>query len=153
MCRPEQSPGFFIFLKLPMSGLPFPSPGDLPNPGIEPMSPVSSALAGRFFTIEPLGKPSDCLEEFDMTATYMIWVTRYKVMLSRFSCVQLCVTPWTAAHQAPPSTGFSRQEYWSRVPFPSGITVTQSNTSHQIRKWNEEWEGRNGGGNFIEEGN
>ena len=40
-------------------------------------------------------------------------------MLSRFSRVRLCVTPWTAAHQAPPSTGFSRQEYWSGVPFPS----------------------------------
>jgi len=36
------------------SGLPFPSPGDLPDPGIEPMSP---ALVGRFFTTEPLGKP------------------------------------------------------------------------------------------------
>ena len=36
------------------SGLPFPSPGDLPYPGIEPMSP---ALAGRFFTTEPSGKP------------------------------------------------------------------------------------------------
>ena len=36
------------------SGLPFPSPGDLPNPGIEPASP---ALAGRFFTTEPPGKP------------------------------------------------------------------------------------------------
>ena len=32
------------------SGLPFPSPWDLPDPGIEPVSPVSSALAGRFFT-------------------------------------------------------------------------------------------------------
>ena len=31
----------------------------------------------------------------------------------------LCVTLWTAAHQAPPSTGFSRQEYWSGLPFPS----------------------------------
>ena len=36
------------------SGLPFPSPGDLPDPGIEPMSP---ALEGRFFTAEPQGKP------------------------------------------------------------------------------------------------
>ena len=36
------------------SGLPFPSPGDLPHPGIEPKSP---ALAGRFFTTEPPGKP------------------------------------------------------------------------------------------------
>ena len=41
----------------------------------------------------------------------------YLVMLSRFSHVRLCVSPWTAAHQAPPSTGFCRQEYWSGVPF------------------------------------
>ena len=40
------------------SGLPFPSPGDLPKPGIEPMSPAGDpALAGRFFTTEPLEKP------------------------------------------------------------------------------------------------
>ena len=38
------------------SGLPFPSPGDLPNPGIETTSP---ALAGRFFTTEPPGKPTN----------------------------------------------------------------------------------------------
>ena len=41
------------------------------------------------------------------------------LLLSRFSCVQLCATPWTAAHQAPPSLGFSRQEHWSGLPFPS----------------------------------
>ena len=35
------------------------------------------------------------------------------------SCVQLFATPWTAAHQAPPSMGFARQEYWSGVPLPS----------------------------------
>ena len=35
------------------------------------------------------------------------------------SCVQLFVTPWTGAHQAPPFMGFSRQEYWSGLPFPS----------------------------------
>ena len=39
------------------SGLPFPSPGDLPGPGIEPTSLASPALAGRFFTTEPPGKP------------------------------------------------------------------------------------------------
>ena len=38
------------------SGLPFPSPGDLPNPGIRPTFPVAPALAGRFFTTEPPGK-------------------------------------------------------------------------------------------------
>ena len=35
------------------------------------------------------------------------------------SHARLLATPWTAAHQAPPSMGFSRQEYWSRVPLPS----------------------------------
>ena len=38
------------------SGLPFPIPGDLPHPGIESVSPMSSALAGRFFTTQPPGK-------------------------------------------------------------------------------------------------
>ena len=40
-------------------------------------------------------------------------------LLSHFSHVWLCVTPQTAAHQAPPSLGFSRQEHWSGLPFPS----------------------------------
>ena len=40
------------------SGLPFPPPGDLPEPGIKPKSPVSSALAGGFFTTELPGKPN-----------------------------------------------------------------------------------------------
>ena len=41
------------------------------------------------------------------------------LLLSRFSRVRLFETPWTAAYQAPPSMGFSRQEYWSGVPSPS----------------------------------
>ena len=41
------------------------------------------------------------------------------LLLSRLSRVQLCATPWTTAHQAPLSTWFSRQEYHSRLPFPT----------------------------------
>ena len=41
------------------------------------------------------------------------------LLLSHFSHVRLCVTPWMAAHPAPPSLGFSRQELWSGLPFPS----------------------------------
>ena len=41
------------------------------------------------------------------------------LLLNRFSRVWLCAAPWTAAHQAPPSMGFSRQEYWSGLPLPS----------------------------------
>ena len=44
------------------------------------------------------------------------------LLLNRFSRVRLPATPWTAAYQAPPSMGFSRQEYWSGVPLPS-LTV------------------------------
>ena len=40
-------------------------------------------------------------------------------VLSRFSCIQLFVTLWTGTHQAPLFMGFSRQEYWSGLPFPS----------------------------------
>ena len=35
------------------------------------------------------------------------------------SCVRLFATPWTVSYQAPPSMGFSRQEYWNGLPFPS----------------------------------
>ena len=41
------------------------------------------------------------------------------LLLSCFSCVRLCETTEKAAHQAPPSLGFSRQEHWSGLPFPS----------------------------------
>ena len=41
------------------------------------------------------------------------------LLLSRFSRVQLCATPEMAAHQASLSLGFSRQEHWSGLPFPS----------------------------------
>ena len=49
------------------------------------------------------------------------------LLLSRFSRVRLCVTPETAAHQAPPSLGFSREEHWSGLPFPSPM--------HESEKW------------------
>ena len=43
------------------------------------------------------------------------------LLLSRFSRVRLCATPQTEAHQAPLSLGFSRQEHWSGLPFPSPV--------------------------------
>ena len=41
-----------------------------------------------------------------------------KVKVKSLSCVRLFVTPWTVAYQVSPSMGFSRQEYWSGLPFP-----------------------------------
>ena len=49
------------------------------------------------------------------------------LLLSLFSRVRLCATPETAAHQAPPSLGFSRQEHWRGLPFPSPM--------HESEKW------------------
>ena len=50
------------------------------------------------------------------------------VKVKLLSRVRLLATPWTAAHQAPPSMGFSRQEYWSGVPLPSPFSNTTVNT-------------------------
>ena len=51
---------------------------------------------------------------------------KWKVKVKSLSCVRLLATPWTTAYQAPPSTGFSRQEYWSGVPLPSPLVFTRS---------------------------
>ena len=49
---------------------------------------------------------------------------KWKVKVKLLNRAQFLVTPWTAAHQAPPSMGFSRQEYWSGLPFPSKLSVS-----------------------------
>ena len=64
--------------------------------------------------------------------THIIYIythtyTLLLLLLSHFSRVRLCATPETAAHQAPPSLGFSRQEHWSGLPFPSPM--------HESEKW------------------
>ena len=56
---------------------------------------------------------------------------KWKVKVKSLSRVWLLATPWTADHQAPPSMGFSRQEYWSGVPLPSPIQWT----TRQQSKW------------------
>ena len=73
------------------SGLPFPSPGDLPNPGIEPTSLMSPALAGRFFTTSATWEPQSASQ----------------------SVVTDSLRPHWLACQAPLSMKFPRQEYWS----------------------------------------
>ena len=51
--------------------------------------------------------------------------TSMLLLLSRFSRVRLCATPQTAAHQAPLSLGFSRQEHWSGLPVPSPMNESE----------------------------
>ena len=86
------------------SGLPFPPPVDLPKPGIAPLSLVSAALAGGFFTTEPSGKPLN---------VYMLCCAK-----SLQSCSALC-NPIDCSLPGLLSMGFSRQEYCSGLPFPS----------------------------------
>ena len=53
-----------------------------------------------------------------MRACIYIYIFISACMLGHFSCVQLLVTLWAVAREAPVSMGFSRQVYWSRLPFP-----------------------------------
>ena len=62
------------------------------------------------------GRCSECLTDFKSCQACTL-VRKVKVKL--LSHVRVFATPWTVAYQAPPSVGFSRQEYWSGLPFPS----------------------------------
>ena len=75
----------------------------------------------------PLGSPVPGI----LKARTLGWVAipfsnawEWKVKLKSLSHVWLLVTPWTVTHQAPPSMGFSRQEYWRGVPLPSPMQGT-----------------------------
>ena len=72
------------------------------------------------------GSPSGSTVPGILRARTLEWVAisfsnawRWKVKVKSLSHVRLLATPWTAAYQAPPSLGFSRQEYWSGMPLPS----------------------------------
>ena len=70
------------------------------------------------FTVAEVWKQAKCLSIYEwVPKMWYIYTLKQHCMLSPFSRVWLCATLWTAALQAPLSTGFSRQEYWSRLPF------------------------------------
>ena len=75
-----------------------------PIDGSPPSSPVPGILQARTL-------------EWVVISFSNAW--KWKMKVKSLSCVWLFMTPWTAAYQAPPSIGFSRQEYWSGVPLPS----------------------------------
>ena len=75
-----------------------------PRDGSPPGSPIPGILQARIL-------------EWVAISFSNAW--KWKVKVKSLSHVRLLVTPWIAAHQAPPSVGFSRQEYWSGVPLPS----------------------------------
>ena len=81
----------------------------------------------RVWLCDPIdGSPPGSAVPGILQARTLEWVAisfsnagKWKVKVKQLSCVWLFTNPWTAAFQAPQSMGFSRQEYWSRVPFPS----------------------------------
>ena len=108
-CQAPQSMG--LSRRKYQSGLPSPSLGDLPDPGMKP------------------GSPAWQVDSLLLSHQGSIWLglLLLLLLLSCFSRVWLCATPETAAHQAPLSLAFSRQEHWSGLPFPSPM--------HQSEKW------------------
>ena len=76
------------------------------------------SLAFLIFTLPPIFRYHPGIFIWDMLLLLLL--------LNRFSRFQLCATPETAAHQAPPSLGFSRQEHWSRLPFLSSMHESES---------------------------
>ena len=81
------------------------------------MQTAAAELLQSYDSVQPHRRPTRLLYPWDCPGKntglgcHFLLQCMHTCMLSRFSRVRLCVTPWTAAHQAPLSTGFSRQEY------------------------------------------
>ena len=85
-----------------------------PPKGSQTVFSGDSSLTLKLHNFYPLGYTSQgCI-----SVCMCVYVHAYVWMLSCFSCVQLFATLWTIAFKAPLSVGFSRQEYWSGLPFP-----------------------------------
>ena len=85
---------------------------DSPVTGTVTINPVSHSLAHSC-------EPQSFLQWGRQMPPFLPSFKRRKVKVKSLSRVRLFATPWTVAYQAPRSMGFSRQEYWSRLPFPS----------------------------------
>ena len=94
------------------SGLPFPPPGDLPDPGIGPRSPARQA--GSL----PAEPPDDIIFSMFRKQERNVLIESESESEVAQSCPTLC-DPVDCSLPAPPSVGFSRQRYWSGVPLPS----------------------------------
>ena len=88
--------------------------------------PAAAAAAKSLQSCPTLCDPRDGSPPGSSVHGILQWVAisfsnagKWNVKVKPLSRVQLCATPWTAAHQAPPSMGFARQEYWSGAPLPS----------------------------------
>ena len=90
-----------------------------PKDGSPPGSPVPGILQARTL-------------EWVAISFSNAW--KWKVKVKLLSGVRLSATPWTAAYQAPPSMGFSKQEYWSGVPLPSPTEEPNGLQVHGVAK-------------------
>ena len=89
----------------------------LPNPRTQTFSPTYS-VSYFLYMVKALDKVLFFFLSWGVwRGTYECSIALLLLLLSRFSHVRLCATLQTAAHQAPPSLGFSRQEHWSGLPF------------------------------------
>ena len=95
------------------------------NDKINILSPVFEEGNGNPLQYSFVGNPMDSgtwqAAAHTFTKVGHDLTTKQQLLPSHFSHVRLCATPWTAAYQASPSMGFSRQEHWSGLPFPSPI--------------------------------
>ena len=107
---------------------------------VKAKSPVLLLLSrfSRVRLCDPIdGSPPGSPVPGILQATTLEWVAisfssawKWKVKVKSLSRAQLLATPWTAAYQAPLSMGFSRQEYWSRVPLPCPPIILITNNFH-----------------------
>jgi len=112
-----------------------------------PTTPANKGCCSRHFTATPAVSPEGIQDRSRMQPLQpflMVYPEETQISVSPYSCifplmlllllllscfsrVRLCATPQMAAHQAPLSLGFSRQEHWSGLPFPSPM--------HESEKW------------------
>ena len=100
---------------------------------------VAAATAAKSLQLCPTlcdpidGNPPGILQARTLEWVAISFSNAWKWKVKSLSRVWLFATPWTAAHQAPPSMGFSRQEYWSGVPWPS---LDSSSPLYLLLHWN-----------------
>ena len=109
------------------NSLPLAPPGKLPAAAAAAAAAAAKSLQSCPTLCDPTdGSPPGSPVPGILQARTLEWVAislsnawKWKVEVKSLNRVWLLATPWTEAHQAPPSMGFSRQEYWSGVPLPS----------------------------------
>ena len=78
-------------------------------------------------------------ENIGVDCHFLLQCRKVKMKVKSPSCVQLLATPWTAAYQAPPSMGFSRQEHWSGLPFSSPMHACMLNRFSHVQPLVTPW--------------